>query len=115
MRGGWPILLATETTDLKRETREAARDLLTHVDTTPGVRLLGVGASGLVDASTQQLSLTDAPGTHDAADQVADQIRDRFGSSAIGPAATIRDGRGIQSPLDANQRWGPDTEGPPSE
>ena len=103
-----------EPTDGARDVVAAARDLLTHVDTTPGVRLLGVGASGLVDASTQQLSLEDGSETHDAAEQVADRIRDRFGSSAIGPAAAIRSGRGLRSPLDADQRWGPDAVDPPS-
>ena len=104
-----------DATDGARDVVAAARHLLSVVDVTPGVRLLGVGASGLVDASTQQLSLTDGSQTHDAADQVADQIRNRFGSSAIGPAATIRGGRGLQSPLDANQRWGPGTPEPQSE
>ena len=76
------------------------------------MRLLGVGASGLVEASWRQLSLDDraeAQGeTHDAAEQVADRIRDRFGASAIGPAAAIRGDRGLRSPEDADQRWGPD-------
>ena len=103
-----------EPTDGARDVVAAARDLLTHIDTTPGVRLLGVGASGLVDASTQQLSFEESSGTHDAAEQVADRIRDRFGSSAIGPAAAIRAGRGLRSPVDADQRWGPAAVDPPS-
>lgn len=36
MRGGWPILAATETTDLNHETREAARGLLARVDLPTG-------------------------------------------------------------------------------
>jgi len=101
-------------TDSAREVVAAARDLLAAIDVTPGVRLLGVGASGLVEASTQQLSFTDSAQAHDAAEQVTDQIRDRFGASSIGPAAAIRDDRGLRSPLDPDQRWGPDTEDPQS-
>ena len=93
--------------DSAREVTAAARDLLSGIDPSPGVRLLGVAASGLVDASTQQLSLTNSPGIHDAAEQVTDRIRDRFGASAIGPAAAVRSRRGLRSPLDADQRWGP--------
>ena len=99
-------------TDGARVVVASARELLAQIDPTPGVRLLGVGASGLVEASWRQLSLDDsaeAQGeTHDAAEQVADRIRDRFGASAIGPAAAIRGDRGLRSPEDADQRWGPD-------
>lgn len=104
-----------EPTDGSREVVSAARDLLTQVDTTPGVRLLGVGASGLVAATAQQLSFESSSETHDAAEQVADRIRDRFGSSAIGPAAAVRTGRGLRSPLDADQPWGPDAPDPRSD
>ena len=100
-------------TDSARDVVAAARGLLSVIDAAPGVRLLGVGASGLVEASTQQLSFTDGPEVHDAAEQVADQIRDRFGASAIGPAAAMRGGAGLRSPLDADQRWGPGAGDPP--
>ena len=95
-------------TDGAHDVVAAARDLLFQIDTAPGVRLLGVAASGLVDAAARQLSFEDGPPLHDAAERVADQIRDRFGASAIGPAAAIRSGRGLRSPSDADQRWGPD-------
>lgn len=101
-------------TDGARDVVAAARELLSPVDTTPGVRLLGVGASGLDAASAQQLSFEDGHETHDAAEQVADRIRDRFGASAIGPAAAINAGRGLRSPLDADQPWGPDAPDTPS-
>ncbi len=101
-------------TDSTRDVVAAARDLLAQVDSTPGVRLLGVGASGLDTASAQQLSFEDSHETDDAAEQVADQIRDRFGASAIGPAAAIRPGAGLRSPLDAGRPWGPDTPRPRS-
>ena len=101
-------------TDGARDVVAAARGLLSAVDPTPGVRLLGVGASGLVDASTQQLSFEDGTPLHDAAEHIADRIRDRFGDSAIGTAAAIRGGGRLRSPLDADQRWGPDTTDPES-
>ena len=98
----------SDPTDGAHDVVAAARDLLLQIDTAPGVRLLGVGASGLVGAAARQLSFEDGLQVHDAAERVADQIRDRFGASAIGPAAAIRSGRGLRSPSDADQRWGPD-------
>jgi len=94
-------------TDGTRDLVAAARELLSQIDVAPGVRLLGVGASGLVETSARQLSFEDGSQVHEAAERVTDQIRDRFGASAIGPAAAIRDGRGMRSPSDADQRWGP--------
>ena len=100
-----------DATDTARVVVAAARELLAQVDPTPGVRLLGVGASGLAEASWRQLSLDDDPvaggEVHDEAERVADRIRDRFGASAIGPAAAMRGDRGLRSPEDADQRWGP--------
>ena len=99
-------------TDATRNLMVAARELLAQIDVAGGVRLLGVGASGLVETSARQLTFgldvsEDGPEDNEAADRVTDQIRDRFGASAIGPAAAIRDGRGMRSPSDADQRWGP--------
>jgi len=99
-------------TDGTRDLLSAARELLVPIDAAPGVRLLGVGASGLVAASARQLTFgldesADGAAGSEAADRVTDQIRDRFGASAIGPAAAVRDGRGVRSPSDADQRWGP--------
>ena len=101
-------------TDGTRDLVAAARELLSQIDVAPGVRLLGVGASGLLETSARQLSLEDGPQGNEAADRVTDRIRDRFGASAIGPAAAIRDGKGMRSPSDADQRWGPaaDSSGP---
>ena len=101
--------------DSARDVVAAARGLLSAIDTTPGVRLLGVGASGLVDASARQLSFEDGPDMHDEAERVADRIRDRFGASAIGPAVAIRGDSGLRSPSDADQRWGPDARDPQSD
>ncbi|MCY3643280.1 MAG: DNA polymerase IV [Acidimicrobiaceae bacterium] len=103
-------------TDGSRDLVAASRELLAQIDVAGGVRLLGVGASGLVEASARQLTFGldasgDGPEGSEAADRVTDQIRDRFGASAIGPAAAVRDGSGIRSPSDADQRWGPAADG----
>ncbi len=98
-----------------------------------GVRLLGVGASGLTDEVQEQLSFDDllAGGAPEAdgrtppertsteagarprattwqqADRAVDTIRDRFGAAAIGMAALAADGRLAPKP-EGEQAWGPD-------
>lgn len=53
-----------------------------------GVRLLGVGISGLVDAvELRQLSL--GPGVREAAAAVVEEVRDRFGHDAVLPASLL--------------------------
>lgn len=76
-----------------------------------GVRLLGVGASGLTTEIADQLSFDDvlaSPSSEwSAADEAMDAIRDRFGSGAIGMAA-LADG-GDLGPLRKGARpWGPE-------
>jgi DNA polymerase-4 len=87
---------------------EAARALLREVDPTPGVRLLGVTGSGLVEAAGRQLSFDDAEGPdwHDASGAV-DAIRERFGDGAIGPASAV-DRRGLRVKRRGDGQWGPD-------
>ncbi|MCR9198314.1 MAG: DNA polymerase IV [Planctomycetaceae bacterium] len=57
------------------------------------VRLLGMGVSQFETESTTQLSLFDEPpveeGRDNRLDQVADQIRDRFGSKSLRRASTV--------------------------
>ena len=86
----------------------AARGLLAEVDPAPGVRLLGVSGSGLVGSAGRQLSFDDGRGD-ETADRVMDEIRERFGQSAIGPAVDVRPGRGLVSGADAARPWGPDS------
>jgi DNA polymerase-4 len=90
----------------------AAKGLLDEIDPAPGVRLLGVGASGLTNAATRQLSLfSDAddqapdPGWTDAS-RAVDDIRQRFGASAIGPAGLAGPG-GLRVKRRGDQQWGP--------
>lgn len=72
-----------------------ARDLLDEVDLAGGVRLIGVGVSGLADSAHRavQLSMLDAAGQATSRPDVRpelhramDEIRGRYGRSSIGPA-----------------------------
>lgn len=87
-----------------------------------GVRLLGIGASGLTDEVVEQLSFDDLLGSgavgsagggdgggsaRQAADRAIDAIRDRFGSAAIGMATLAGDGR-LGPKQRGAQAWGPD-------
>ncbi|MCP4967776.1 MAG: DNA polymerase IV [bacterium] len=69
---------------------EAAQVLLSRIDrSNRGVRLLGIGASGLAAADQpRQLSLEKQP-RHVAADVVED-VRERFGDAAVFPASLMR-------------------------
>lgn len=94
----------------------AVEPLAREIDPTPGVRLLGVSGSHL-GPPVEQLGLfassdTAVDGIPDAADvdaawstasEALDEIRDRFGDGAIGPASLLERRR----PGDA--MWGPGT------
>jgi DNA polymerase-4 len=92
----------------------ALRPLLDRIDPTPGVRLLGVSASNFGEP-VEQLSLlghddggssVPAASSRRAAGAV-DEIRDRFGAMAIGPASSV--GRhGLRLVRPGAQQWGPD-------
>lgn len=89
-----------------------AEAMLARLDPTPGVRLLGVSLSQLVDGSVRQLSLDEVEGpAWSEADTVIDQIRERFGSSAIGPAALASRDDGLRRFEVGQQQWGPDRPG----
>ena len=92
-------------TDLAVEILEAATGLLDSVDTSPGVRLLGVSLSNLQDGSVRQLRFEDVsdPGWR-AAEGAVDEIRERFGTAAIGPA--VAEDLGPKEIGDS--QWGPD-------
>jgi DNA polymerase-4 len=78
------------------------RRLLAGVDPGPGVRLLGISVAQLAEGAPRQLSFDDG-GTAGATAAV-DDIRRRFGDTAIGPAALA--GRAPKRRGDA--QWGPD-------
>jgi len=95
-----------------------AGELLTGVDVSPGVRLLGVTVSGLAESAGEQLSLDDLPaaGPDDAgwkaASGAVDEIRQRFGDHAVGPAALAGSGR-LRVKRIGDTQWGPtDGRGP---
>ncbi|HEX4981600.1 MAG TPA: DNA polymerase IV [Ilumatobacteraceae bacterium] len=97
----------------------ALRPLLDRIDPTQGVRLLGVSTSNFGEP-VEQLSLLDqadtpssarASSTRRAAGAV-DEIRDRFGALAIGPASSV--GRtGLRLVRPGAQQWGPDHDAEP--
>jgi DNA polymerase-4 len=58
-----------------------------------GVRLLGVTASNLAEAQAAQGSLFDQPQTPDRLDAVVDDLRARFGATAVGRAGDARPAR----------------------
>jgi DNA polymerase-4 len=98
-----------------------AGGLLSDVDISGGVRLLGVGLSGLVgdQAPPRQLSLDEMangeggrhPEQAEQAQAAVDAVRARFGTGAVGPAVLLRKG-GPEGPrLDVKRpgdtQWGP--------
>ena len=93
--------------------REAKR-MLAQVDPTPGVRLLGVGVTGIAkETDGEQLTFDDlASGDAEwrEAEDAIDVIRDRFGTEAIGPASSLGEG-GLRVKTSGDQQWGPDDGG----
>lgn len=84
----------------------ALKPLLRALDLTPGVRLLGVSTSNFAQPS-QQLSLLDTPNEATRTSGTIDEIRERFGSAAIGPASSITQ-RGLSVVRKGARQWGPD-------
>ncbi len=84
-----------------------------------GVRLLGVGVSGLSEHATDQLTLDILPASDReraaddshwrAADAAVDSIRARYGPGSIGRVRTLGP-RGLESKERGGRQWGPDTE-----
>ncbi len=87
--------------------------LLHALDVSPGVRLLGVSTSNFAPPS-QQLSLLDAAPEARKTAGAIDEIRERFGNTAIGPASSISQ-RGLRVVRKGAQQWGPDQHRKPSE
>ncbi len=93
----------------------ALTPLLDQVDPGPGVRLLGVSSSNFGEP-VEQLRLLDggdgaAPPAGDRrAAGAVDEIRERFGAAAIGPASSVAKG-GLRVVRPGAQQWGPDHDG----
>ncbi len=110
----------TRATTLSSPTNSSAviaregREMLAKVDPTPGVRLLGVGVSGIAKTTAgEQLSFEDLVGDNldrREAEAAVDSIRDKFGDDAIGPASTLRAG-GLAPKRRGGQQWGPNKDG----
>ena len=84
----------------------ALAPLLHALDVSAGVRLLGVSTGNFAPPS-QQLSLLDEPVEASRTAGAIDEIRERFGSTAIGPASSIS-ARGLRVVRKGAQQWGPD-------
>lgn len=81
-------------TDVGRDIYLVARDLLSAVPTDGRrVRLVGVRAEGLSEASDRLLTLEeavdDAPAARRRAEAAMDAVNARFGATAVGPAALV--------------------------
>jgi DNA polymerase-4 len=95
-------------TDASTVIAREARSLLAVIDPSIGVRLFGVAVSGLTEHAAQQLSFEDAEAPDwTEANRAIDEIRERFGAGAIGPAA-IATARGLELKRKGGQQWGPD-------
>ncbi len=94
----------------------ATTPLLAEVDLSGGIRLLGLAASKFATPA-EQLQFDDVidpvtgtpTGRWSDASRAVDDVRDRFGESAIGPASTMSGGR-IRLVRSGTQQWGPDHE-----
>lgn len=89
--------------------REAKR-LLEPLDTSPGVRLVGVAAAGLVAPEGRRLSLLEDPDDDteatEALDGALDELRGRFGDDIIAPAGARSVAARRGGPPDSGM-WGP--------
>jgi DNA polymerase IV len=81
-----------------------ASSLLEQVDPSSGVRLFGVSVSNLQEGAAQ-LSLDDAGWSRATA--AVDDIRERFGDTAVGPAALVDAGGELRVKRRGEQQWGP--------
>lgn len=101
----------SEPTASSRDLAATARRLLSAVDTTRAVRLLGVAVSNLMaPAQTRQLSLTLDDGSSRSTDGVVDAVRARFGPGAIAPAALVV-GSELEVRRRGDQQWGKSSRG----
>jgi DNA polymerase IV len=91
----------------------ATRPLLDEVDLSAGIRLLGLAAAKFA-IPAEQLQFDDLhdpaaarAGRWSDASRAIDDVRERFGEAAIGPASALSSGR-IRLVRAGAQQWGPD-------
>jgi len=105
----------TRSTTVREATDQAAmivsllQPVLDTIDPSPGIRLLGVAGSNLGPVF-HQLTLEEAADdvpAYGAAEAALDEIRERYGADAIGPASAVRSGK-IRNVKRGAQQWGPD-------
>jgi DNA polymerase-4 len=101
----------TDPVDGGRAIATLAGRLLDGVDPTPGVRLLGVSVSSLVEGGGQLRLEEGAPRSWSAATSAVDAIRGRYGDEAIVPA-TLVGPTGVRVKRRGDQQWGPGDVGP---
>lgn len=86
------------------------RELLGTIDTTPGVRLLGIGVANLGKDRGEQLTLNLDGASTDAGEEktaaLIDEVRAKFGNAAIGPASAAVGGE-LRVKRRGEQQWGP--------
>ncbi len=88
------------------EMARVALKLLDSVDPSPGVRLLGVGASNLVARANFQPTLDSADADAEEVARAVEAVRRRFGARAVGPASLLG-GDGLELKRRGDQQWGP--------
>ncbi|MFD3508574.1 DNA polymerase IV [Nocardia sp. NPDC058666] len=91
-----------EATDSSDAIRQAARLLLHTAQpliTERGITLIGLSLTNLDDADTMQLTLPLQHRADNTLDATLDDLRRRFGSTAVTRAALLRSGEGISVPL----------------
>lgn len=95
--------------DRQDELIDVLEPLLDQLDPSPGIRLLGVSGSNLGAPSAQLTfeDLDDDTPDWEAATDALDEIRERFGDNAIGPASSLSAGR-LRTVRRGAQQWGPD-------
>ena len=107
----------SDPTDDAGEILREARLLVSEVDLSPGIRLVGVGVTNLADGAVRQLSFDvgdadeSAPADRDRANRAVDEVRERFGDRAIGPARLVG-AEGLRRFEVGQQQWGPTGPGP---
>ncbi|WP_370410685.1 DNA polymerase IV [Streptomyces fradiae] len=88
--------------------REAAGRLLDLVDTTGGVRLLGVGVSGLADYTQEDLfAQAEAQAEAEQAEPVRDESAESAPAEATQPAAAVPEAAPPTATETAERRWSP--------